>query len=369
MSFQLTDHSRRSLWEQFKLVVLPMIFSVLIISALVLSVHFYRMSYAPGVNFSPLTPKSQRSFSFNVSKDHLPDLPGGTLFLKIRKEKGSFGSASYWHSGKTVFSVPLRISSCGICIRLALWDPGIYRITLSDPSGRQVFSSPLRVIAPLALYRDDLVLIFLTVFLSWGSGKLAASVLGEVKPCLTSSLQQKIRLVILAAGLMALGLIFIPYPEMKEHHFPLISSMPAGTVPDKGVVASAPESEGRSEANPLPLSPLEANGSPGYLTIRHHMDSWTEFGRTLTIFEGEVGILGSKNSFFLPPDDGRYFLSLWSIASSGRSLVDTHWALRSIPVSPPIPLALLSGLALFSLSGFLGGVLLGRSVRDKHRRL
>lgn len=357
MSFQSTDHSRRIFWRQFKLIVLPLIFSILIIFALVSSVHFYRLAYVSGVNFSPLTPKSQRSFGFNVAVTNLPASSGKNLLLRIIKEKNSFGSTSYWHTGKTVLSIPLQVSSCGICIRLALWDPGVYRVTLSDPSGHQVFSSFLTVIAPLALYRDDFILIFLTVFFSWASGRLAVSVLGQTRPLISVEMQKKIRLGIFGAGLMALGLIFIPYPELHARQDAPISSMPMDSAVSSGNEVSTLESEGRRGAVPLALSPAAQIISPGYLTIRHHMDSWTEFGRTLTVFEGATGFLGAKDSFFLPPDDGRYFLSLWSPAPSGRSLRDTHWVMRSIPVSPPFPVALLSGLFLFSISGFFWGLL------------
>lgn len=368
MSFQSTGHSRRIFWEQFRLIVLPLLFSILIIFALVASVHFYRQAYAPGVNFSPLTPKSQRSFSFNVPILTLANPAGSNLLLKIVKEKDAFGSARYWHSGKTVLSLPLLVSSCGICIRLALWDPGIYRVTLSDSMGHQVFSSHLTVIAPLALYRDDIILILLTIFLSWSSGKLAVSVLGRTKPLVSANVQKRVRLGILAAGLMALGLIFIPYPDVQHRRSSDVSSMPMNVASDSGAVTSTLESEGREEAIPLPLSPAGKKIASGYLMIRHHMDSWTEFGRSLTVFEGATGPLKAQNSFFLPPDDGRYFLSLWSPDSSGKSLLDTHWVVRSIPVSPPFPAALLSGLALFSLSGFFWGLLFRHSTHGNPER-
>ncbi len=337
---------------------MPLIFSILIIFALVSSVHFYRLAYVSGVNFSPLTPKSQRSFSFNVPLTALPDLSGGNLLLKIIKEKDSFGSTSYWHTGKTVLSLPLQVSSCGICIRLALWDPGVYRVMLSDPSGHQVFSSLLTVIAPLALYRDDAILIFLTIFLSWASGRLAVSVMGLTSPLISVDMQKNVRLGIFAAGLMALGLIFIPYPELSTGEGSRVSSMSMDSAVPSGNGSSTLESEGRSGAVPLRLAPEGQNVFPGYLTIRHHMDSWTEFGRTLTVFEGATGFIRAKDAFFLPPDDGRYFLSLWSPSPSGSSLVDTHWVVRSNPVSPPFPATLLSGLSLFSLCGFFWGFLL-----------
>ena len=358
MSFQSADHSRCVLWNQFKLIVLPLIFSILIIFALVGSVHFYRLAYVSGVNFSPLTPKSQRSFSFNVPPTALPDPSGGNLLLKIIKEKDSFGSTRYWHTGKTVLSLPLQVSSCGICIRLALWDPGVYRVMLSDPSGHQVFSSLLTVIAPLALYRDDAILVFMTIFLSWASGRLAISVMGLTRPLISVDMQKNVRLGLFAAGLMALGLIFIPYPELNTGAGSRVSSMSMDSAAPSGNGSSTLESEGRSGASPLRLAPVGQNVFPGYLTIRHHMDSWTEFGRTLTVFEGATGFIRAKDAFFLPPDDGRYFLSLWSPSHSGGSLVDTHWVVRSNPVSPPFPTTLLSGLSLFSLCGFFWGFLL-----------
>jgi hypothetical protein len=368
LSFQLTDHSRRILWEQFKLIVLPLAFSILIIFAFVSSVHFYRAAYAPGVHFSPRTPKAQRPFSFNVAKSSLPASDGSTLLLKIVKERDSFGSTRYWHSGKTVLSLPLQVSSCGICVRVALWDPGVYAVTLSDSMGHQVFSSPLSVIAPLALYRDDMILVLLTIILSWGSGKLSASVLGRTKPLDSTRLQRSVRLGCFAAGLMALALIFMPYPDLRSPEGMESSSMSMNSSSDSGAVISTLESEGRQDATPLPLLPAGKMISHGYLLIRHHMDSWTEFGRTLTIFEGPIGTLEAKNSFFLPPDDGRYFLSLWSADPSRQSLVNTRWVLRAIPVSPPFPAALLSGLTIFSLSGFIWGLLLSQSSYKNPKR-
>lgn len=361
MSFQSTDRFLKTLWGPLKLIVLPLIFSLLILFALVASVHFYRMAYAPGVNFSPLTPKAQRSFSFQVPIKNIPDPAGSSLILKIAKEQDSFGSARYWHVGKTVLSLPLVVSSCGICIRLALWDPGVYRVSLLDVSGHKIFTSLVTVIAPLALYRDDVILVFFVVFLSWASGKFAISILGQGRLSLANELQKKIRLVIIGAGLVALGLIFVPYPEIHHVSGSEMTSLPMGGTSLPADESSTLESEGRRGALPLPLSPVGQSVSSGYLIIRHHMDSWTEFGRTLTVFEGAIGVLGKKNSFFLPPDDGRYFLTLWSPDTSGKSLLDFHWVIRSIPVSPELPAALLSGLALFSFSGFLWGFLLRNS--------
>ena len=357
MSFR-SVHPRRSFWGQFRLIFLPMTLSVLIIFSLVSSVHFYRQAYVSGLHFSPLTPKSQRSFSFNVARSTLPADSGSDLLLKITKEKNAFGSTRYWHSGSVVLSLPLQISSCGICIRLALWDPGVYRVTLSNHSGDLVFSSLLTVIAPLALYRDDIILILITIGLSWASGRLAVSILGGEGPFISVDMQQKVQMGLIAAGLMALGLIFMPYPDLTAHEGSETSPMSMGSVSSSGGVPSTLESEGRLDAVPIALSPPGKIMPPGYLTIRHHMDSWTEFGRTLTVFEGATASLGATDSFFLLPDDGRYFLSLWASSSSGKSLVDTHWVLRSLPVSPPLPVALLSGLSLFSLSGFFWGLLI-----------
>ena len=357
MSFR-SEKPRRSFWRQFRLIFLPLTLSVMIIFFLVSSVHLYRQAYVSGIHFSPLTPKAQRSFSFNVARDQLPADSGSDLLLKITKVKNAFGSTRYWHSGSLVLSIPLQISNCGICVRLALWDPGVYRVTLSNHAGHQVFSSLLTVIAPLALYRDDIILIFVTVWLSWASGRLALSIMGGKGPIIPLEMQQKIQLGLLAAGLMALGLIFIPYPELTARQGSEIASMSMGSDSSSGREPSTLESEGRLGAVPIALSPPGQILSPGYLTIRHHMDSWTEFGRTLTVFEGATASLGATDSSFLPPDDGRYFLSLWSAPYSGKSLVDTHWVLRSLPVSPPVPVALLSGIALFSLSGFFWGLLI-----------
>ncbi len=357
LSFRSIQH-RRSFWRQFRLIFLPLALSVLILFSLVSSVHFYRQAYISGSHFSPLTPKSQRSFSFNVARANLPADSGSELLLKITKEKNAFGSTRYWHSGSVVLSLPLQISTCGICIRLALWDPGVYRVTLSNHSGDLVFSSLLTVIAPLALYRDDIILILVTLWLSWASGRLAVSILGGERPFIPVDMQRKVQMGLIAAGLMALGLIFIPYPELHTHQASKTSIMSMGSDSPSGKEPSTLESEGRIDAVPIALSPPGTIMPPGYLTIRHHMDSWTEFGRTLTVFEGATASLGATGSFFLLPDDGRYFLSLWASTSSGKSLADTHWVLRSLPVSPPLPVALLSGLALFSLSGFFWGLLI-----------
>ncbi len=357
MSFHASRHSRIPFFSRTGMFFLPFLLSLAILFGLGLSVHLYRAVYEPGVYFAPATPKAQRSFSFNVPAERLGASPGTTLLLTIRKTRNSFGSTRYWHEGKDVLSVPLRVSSCGVCIRLALWDPGTYDVRLSDQTGHQVFTSPLQMIAPLALYRDDLILIVLIVFLSWGSGAYAAGLLSPILPSVKGGGRLKVRLGVLALWVMALGLIFMPYPRTPDPTPSDRAALSSGSS-SGGQGASTMESEGRPDARPLSLASPSPAFQSGYLTIRHHMDSWAEYGRTLTMFEGPVGVMNKKSAFFLPPDDGRYFVNLWSPGGADQGLQNTRWVVRSIPVSPPFPVGLFSGLALFSLGGFLWGLLI-----------
>ncbi len=327
---------------------MPFLWASVILGSLAFSIHLYRQTYRAGTVFTPAVPRMQRPFDFKADKKDLGAFTGPVLLLSVKKERNALWSTRYWNPGSVVLEVPVQVTSCGICVRLALWDAGQYSVDLSDPgTGRGVFGSSLKVVVPLSVYRNDVLLLGAILALSFLSGRLASGTLFQILP---QAFQNRKKYGIFLAGLVffALGLILRPYPETAPPRGHTISHSPGPTF----------ESEGRPDAVPAFLGTnVGQGGSDGVLRIWHHMDNWTEFGRTLTLFEGPVGPLSPRNAFFLPPDDGRYFLTFWHSAYPGLSFEEENGLFRAHPVSPPFPAGIYLGLALLSFAGFSRGAL------------
>lgn len=328
--------------------VMPLVWASVILGSLAFSIHLYRQTYRPGTVFSPAVPRMQRPFDFQADTKELGSFSGRFLLLSVKKERNALWSTRYWIPGLAVLEVPVQVTSCGVCVRLALWDAGEYSVALSDPgTGRRVFGSSLKVVVPLSVYRNDFLLLGAILTLSFLSGRLASWTLF---PFLPQAFQDRKKFGLFVAGLaiFALGLILFPYPETAA---PRVHPMALSH-------DTTFESEGRPDAVPAFLGTKgEHGGTGGVLRMRHHMDNWTEFGRTLTFFEGPVGPLSPRNALFLPPDDGRYFLTLWHSVNPGSPIEEENWHFRAHPVSPPFPAGIYLGLALLSFAGFARGIL------------
>lgn len=324
------------------LILWPFVWSLFILGTLALSVHYYRSSFSPGTDVSPKNPRSQRPFDLHVSLKSLDPVQPGTVFrLQVRKIRNAFFSTAYYAPGSAILDLPVQVTGCGICVRLSLWDAGKYRITLEDrQSGKILRQLPLTVIVPLSLYRNDGFLLFGILLLSFLSGKMAEPAVGTLFPGFVgrTAIHRKI---VAAFIFLSLGLLVLPYPRT--------SSPRHDTSPN----AVQLESEGRPDARPAPLVPPGGTGG-GVLKIAHNMDSWTDYGRSLTLFEGPVGDLGPDGSSILLPDDGRYFVTLWTPSIPARTL-QTSWVIRAHPVPPPFPWSVYSGMVLLSMAGFLAG--------------
>ena len=320
----------------------PFLMSVFLLGTLALSVHYYRESFLPGPVFSPGHPRLQRPFDLRLPLTELGTAkPGDVVRVEIRKKRNAFFSTAYYAPGSLVLKLPVQVTSCGVCIRLSLWDAGSYQVEIQDEqSGTTLVDLPLTVIAPFSLYRNDLILLTAILVLSFFSGKAVASIVRSILPDrLASPLVH--RTLIAAFVFFALGLSSLPLRANPPlDHTPPDSS---GTLH---------ESEGRPDAAPALILPPSQETS-GVLKISHNMDSWTDYGRSLTFFEGPVKNLVSSSSSLLLPDDGRYFLTFWT--SDKNQTRQISWVLRANPVSPPFPWTLYAGLVLLSFSGFLAG--------------
>jgi hypothetical protein len=237
-------------------------------------------------------------------------------------------------------------------VRLVLWDPGRYTLTLTDPAtGRTVESLPLHVMAPLVLFRNDLFLLLALGVAGYLSGRSVrgAGILASPRPGgLTLLLTRR---KVLSASLLLAGILMVAFAPRPE-----------GTAPQSPAavgLGGTAESEGRKAAERMPLfdRPPLPPGSPagkGYLLLSHRMDSWAAYGHDLTIFSGPVDTGRLSKAFLLPPDDGRYRVHIWETDPAGH-LVTIRSVSRAIPVSPAFPVWLFSGLALISLAFFLLG--------------
>ena len=333
------------------LIVGPFLMSVFILGTLALSVHYYRESFLPGPVFSPGHPRLQRPFDLRLPLTELGTAkPGDVVRVEIRKKRNAFFSTAYYAPGSLVLRLPVQITSCGVCIRLSLWDAGSYQVKIQDQqSGTTVGDLPLTVIASFSLYRNDLILLSAILVLSFFSGKTVAPIVRSILPDRLSSPLVH-RTLTAAFVFLALGLSSLPLRANPSlDHNPLASSR------------ALHESEGRPEATPALILPPSQETS-GILKISHNMDSWTDYGRSLTFFEGPVKNLVSSSSSFLLPDDGRYFLTFWT--SDNNQTRQISWVLRANPVSPPFPWTLYAGMVLLSFSGFLAGTYHVRSNSD-----
>jgi len=332
---------------------LPFVTGVLIISAAGLLIHLYRATYLPGPVLSPALPRAQFSFSVTLPDNFENNGPAGrTLLLRVIKNRSAFLSVSYWHSGRTVFQIPVldlpRTTGKPNTIRLALWDPGTYTLSFTDAAtGAPVLSKEIRVATPLGLYRNDLFLLTLLALFGYFSGRLA---LGSL-PGLPLATHPRISRIVpfgrfIFGGLLTASVLLI-----------LSVGLPRSTSPAHEPVREGfHESEGRIDAPRMRLIDQKTAGEgSGYLVLRHRLDSWLRFGQDLTLFEGPVDLRTPHAAFILPPDDGRYRLTLWSQRSG--ELVPVHRTIRAIPVSPAFPFSLFAGLSLFAGAFFVLGVL------------
>lgn len=329
------------------LILWPFVWSLFILGTLALSIHYYRSSFSPGTDVSPQYPRSQRPFDLHVTLKSLdPIQPGTVVRLQVRKIRNAFFSTAYYAPGSAILDLPVQVTGCGICVRLSLWDAGKYRISLADrQTGKFLRELPLTVIVPLSLYRNDGLLLFAIILLSFLSGKMAEPAVSALFPGFVGHPAVH-RQIVAAFIFLSLGLLVLPYPRT--------SSPRHDTSPN--IVQL--ESEGRPDARPAPLVPPGGAGG-GILKIAHNMDSWTDYGRSLTLFEGPVGDLSPDRASILLPDDGRYFVTLWTPSIPARTL-QTSWVIRAHPVSPPFPWSVYSGMVLLSMGGFLAGATFNR---------
>ncbi|MCL4461287.1 MAG: hypothetical protein M1297_06210 [Nitrospirae bacterium] len=331
----------------------PFVLSLFILGTLALSVHYYRETFLPGKNFSPGTPRLQRPFDLRVPLSDLKGVRNGDVVrIEVEKIRNAFFSTAYYSPGSFVLNLPVQVTDCGVCVRMSLWDAGKYRVEITGrKTGKRLQSLSLTVIAPVSLYRNDVFLLVAILVLSFFSGRTVSPVVRSLLPDRLSSAPVH-RTLIIALVCLSLGLASLP---PREH--PPLDQKPSSPV--------LHESEGRPDPTPAPIVPPAENGG-GLLKITHNMDSWTDYGRSLTFFEGPVKDLAVASSFFLLPDDGRYFLTLWT--SRKGQIRRISWLLRARPVSPLFPWSLFSGLTLLSFAGFLAGAYQPRSRPDDNPR-
>ncbi len=325
--------------------LLPLLTGALIIAAAGILVNTYRNTWTPGTQVSPVLPRAQVSFAVRLPENRSGQpLP---LLLRVVKTGNAHLSVSYWHAGRTVFQMPVldppaRTGEAPQSLRLALWDPGLYTLTFEEArTGNPVQSFSLRIAAPLGLYRNDLILLLLLAVAGYLSGRMAFTSL----PSFTALSRFFPLRKTLFLALSSAGVILILLATLSSSRGPAMESSKTGFL----------ESEGRADA-PRMLLPLPAGKSPGsggYLVLRHRLDSWLRFGQDLTLFEGAVDTASPRKAFILPPDDGRYRLSLWTGGANVLSVNRT--VVSAVPVSPVLPLGLFAGLTLFASSFFLLG--------------
>lgn len=320
----------------------PFIMSLFILGTLALSVHYYRESFNPGAVFSPRHPRLQRPFDLHLPLSRLKGVrEGDVVRIDIIKNRNAFFSTAYYAPESLVLTLPVQVTACGVCARVSLWDAGKYRVEIRDlKTGKRLQDTTLTVIVPFSLYRNDGILFAVILVLSFFSGRTVSPIVRTLLPDQLSSASAH-RTLIGVLVFMALGFLSLPLREKPPS--------------DRNPSSPSPvfhESEGRPDATPAPIIP-PARETQGILKISHNMDSWADYGRSLTLFEGPVKDLASFSSSLLLPDDGRYFLTLWT-ADTGQTR-QISWVIRANPVSPPFPWALFAGLVLLSFSGFLSG--------------
>ena len=344
--------------------LLPLVTGLVILAATGLLVHLYRSTWDPGPQTEPRVPRAQTTFSLRLPDSSAPsqsqpsratrDWP---LLLDVVKDRSAPLSVAYWPTGRTVLRMPLVVPAAATgsppsSVRLVLWDPGRYTLTLTDPAtGRTVETLPLHVMAPLLLFRNDLFLLLALGVAGYLSGRSVrgAGILASPGPGGLAHLMSRRKL--LSATLLLAGILMVAFAPRPQGAGP-----PSPTATGSGGTA---ESEGRRDAARMPLFDRTTlpPGSPegkGYLLLSHRMDSWAAYGHDLTLFSGPVDIGRLSEAFLLPPDDGRYRAHIWETDPAGH-LVTIRSVSRAIPVSPAFPVGLFSGLALISLAFFLLG--------------
>lgn len=336
---------------------LPLVASILLLLLIGLSIRAYRNSFAPGAYTDPAKPRLQSPVTIRIAKTDLPPLPNNqkaTFLLEVVKEHSAAFSTHYWPNGETVLSIPVLSGQNGIRLRLSLWDAGTYLIRLRDSLGaKTVLSFPVVVRTPLRLYRNDLVLAGIIGLLAWGSGLFARGIAPNESQLFSLAGRRSFFPALFAAGILLI--VFSSWtPGEKELGGKIQKTVSA-------VPGSTQETEGRNGVHPVLLFSENQRLQPqeGLLFIRHRLDSWSDYGRVATLFEGRVSRELHSRAFLLLPDDGRYNLTLWSPEtdqSRPGNLSRTKWSLRAFPSSPPFPKALFTGLALFSIAFFIKGI-------------
>lgn len=335
--------------------LLPLLTGIAVLAAAGLLVPLYRSTWTAGPGIEPRIPRAQTTFSVR-----LPALPSGgpdhrSLLLRAIKESSDPLSVGYWPSGRTVFQMPVAIAPPDpgkppASVRLVLWDPGRYQITFSDPTTQRLVETlPVHVVAPLTLYRNDVLLLLLLGGAGYLSGRFVRlpAPEGQKKGGSAPSFIRHRSAVATAALLAGLLLVLMERPlPAPRTPLPSLSGGPGGTY----------ESEGRKDAArmPIPLSLGPGQSPEGFLVLRHRLDSWVAYGHDLTLFSGPVDLRLGSRAYLLPPDDGRYRLTLWTSDGTGR-LLPLRQVARALPVSPAFPLGLFLGFSLFSLAFFFLG--------------
>ncbi|MHB1604789.1 MAG: hypothetical protein ACYCTV_00120 [Leptospirales bacterium] len=336
--------------------ILPLLASALLLSLLGLSIHAYRNSFASGKYANPAEPRPQTPVRIQITNKQLhtfSDNPTTVFLLEVVKEKNAVFSTHYWPIGETVLSIPVLTGPNGIRVRLSLWDAGTYQIRLRDSLGtKTVLSFPIVVQTPLRLYRNDLFLAALIGFLAWGSGWVAKGIAPDEIRLFSGSAR------ILFPTLLSAGLLLIIFSSWSLEQSARGKSLQKTAF---AVPYATEETEGRTRIHPVLLfsGSHQFNNRSGLLFIRHQLDSWTDYGRVATLFEGRVPRELHSRAFLLLPDDGRYNVSLWSSGQKQNqtgTLSRTRWVLRAFPSSPPFPKALFAGLTFFSIAFFMKGV-------------
>lgn len=355
--------------KRFIGILAPLFSSIAIIALLAAAIGAYRLSFSRGPIFYPDTPRQQTRFEIRIPLSRLGALHEGSgVLLRVTKDTSALFSTRYWADKSVVMSMPVQLDSTGLDVSLSLWDAGLYTIDILNPDGTHVlFTTPLKILVPVGLYLDDIVLLSLIAFLAWASGRIAK----RWAPIESESLFGRISGSAFTFPAFVGSGLLLALVGLSDLHVAQ-PSKPLKTLAAPARQTEFQESEGRAGATPVPLayedSPFK-NG--GYLVIHHLMDSWSQFGHMATLFEGPVPPGAPTVPAMLLPDDGRYRMTLWSpfspaSGSNGSQILSkSRWTVSARPVSPPFPGLLASGMLLFSIGFFLAGISFGPRQRER----